>query len=92
MPFRVIITAAKTVSRARAEVSRSPASMSETMKATSSDRDRDRLHQGAEALAHAVRYDLGVMHRREHARHGRCGNEDTGFLVYLTADLPGGGR
>ena len=67
MPLRVIITAAKTVSRASAEVS-PPPSISVTISADLDHGDRDRQQQRAERLADPVRDDLGVVDGGQHRR------------------------
>jgi hypothetical protein len=66
MPLRMIIIAAKIVSRASAAAASPPASISETMSATSHGHG-ERQHQRAEGLANAVSHNLGVVHRRQHA-------------------------
>ena len=68
MPVRMIITAAKTVSRASAVVSGTARQHQRHDQRDFDHGDRDRQHQRAERLAHAVRDDLGVVHRGQHAR------------------------
>ena len=71
MPLQVIMTAAKTVSRASDWVFSPPVIISVTISADLDDGDRDREHQRAERLADPVGDDLGVVHRGEH----RAGQE-----------------
>ncbi len=66
MPVRMIITAAKTVSRASAVGVGTAREHQRHDQRDFDHGDRDRQHQRAERLAHAVRDDLGVVHGREH--------------------------
>ena len=66
MPLRVIITAAKTVSRASAEVSLSVGDHQRDDQRHLDHGDRHGEHQRAERLADPVRDHLGVVHRGQH--------------------------
>ena len=67
MPFKIIITAANTVSRASAVVEGPPESISETISATINDGDRHSQHQRAVRLAQPVGNHLSMVHRSQHA-------------------------
>ena len=66
MPLTLIITAAKTVSRASAEVSFSPLTISVTISATSMTVTATASNERAERLADPVGHDLCVMHGGQH--------------------------
>ncbi len=66
MPLQVIITAAKTVSRASVEVSLPPAEHQREDQRHLDDGDRHGEHQRAERLADPEGDHLGVVHRGEH--------------------------
>ena len=62
MPLQVIITAAKTVSRASVAVLSAAADHQRDDQRDLDDRDRDGEHQRAERLTDPVRDHLGVVH------------------------------
>ena len=75
MPLQVIITAAKTVSRASDGGLRAARGGDAEDQPDLDDRHRDREDQRPERLAHAVRDDLGVVHGHQHRADQRQGDD-----------------
>ena len=76
MPLTVIITAAKTVSRASPEVSLSVVTIRVTIRPTSMMVTATARTQRAEGFADAVRDDLGVVDGGEHRADQHDGDQD----------------
>ena len=85
MPLQVIITAAKTVSRARDSLPGFPEIISVTIERDLDDRHSDCQHKGSVRLTDSMRNDFGVIHRGQDGPcECHCNNDlddDAGFAT-----------